>query len=251
MSRMSRTESPFFDVSGPEPGLIAGISATRVRRKLVRWMSMLRVVLLALVCAGMAVAGSVDSLITFDSAPTTQSFANQTNVWAPLPSDYFGFVWTGWEVMNGTAYAEIYNDSTQPPYYPMGVNFAYPSTTSPLLAVTSGAPFDFLSAFIGAWPDTSDSDAGSVQIVGFLDGNVVGAVTENIYPTVWTYFPGFQNPVDALVFSPTGAYFKLDDIDVVENVDPSGNPTPEPFDGGLIRWGRGSSWTLPASCGQA
>jgi hypothetical protein len=172
-------------------------------------------------------ANSVISVITFDGAPTPESDYGFSNVWGNLPPTYDGFVWSGWQVLSGAADADLYQDTTPGP---LGSNFAYPDTSAGALWVNSDSPFEFLSADLEAWPDTAGPDAASVTILGFLDGAFVGAVTQDIYPTVWEHSDGIPEMVDTLVFEPTDQYFKLDDLTLL--TDPVGDlsdlSTPEP-----------------------
>jgi hypothetical protein len=180
---------------------------------------MLKAVVLALICTGLAMASPVISVITFDGAPTPDSAYGLPDVYGDLPSGYAGYTWYGWQVLSGAADAILYADTTPGP---LGSNFAYPNISAGALWVNSDSPFEFLSADLEAWPDTSGPDADSITIVGFLDGELVGAVTEDIYPTLWVQSGGITGMVDTLVFEPTDLYFKLDDLTLLTD------PTPEP-----------------------
>ena len=40
----------------------------------------------------------------FDDVDLNQSWGNVTNAWGDVPSNYHGYVWTGWEAMSLAAY---------------------------------------------------------------------------------------------------------------------------------------------------
>jgi hypothetical protein len=195
---------------------------------------LLKAILVVLLCAGAVMAGTVVSVITFDDAPTPEPAYGLSNVWGTLPASYAGYTWSGWEVLNGAADTVLYQGSIPPPE---GSNSAYPSVPASGLWVNSESPFQFLAAELQAWPYTSASSASSVVIYGFLNGDFVGSIAQDVFPTIWVRSNGIASQVDTLVFSPTDSYFKLGSLTFEREVP--ADATPEP---GML---------LPLGCGLA
>jgi hypothetical protein len=174
----------------------------------------MKLVLLALLSAGFM---SADVVVNFDNLPTPLTAFSDPNAYGNIPASYDGLTWVNWEVMNQTAYSDLYLDNTPIPSNP---NFAFPSPNSQTLSISSANPFEFLGVQLSGWPDTNDPVASSVTVTGYLNNVLVGSVTQAITNTVWSSSGGITGAVDTLVFSSGDAYFRMDDVDI--------NPTPEP-----------------------
>jgi hypothetical protein len=179
--------------------------------------------LLALLSAGFMQA---DMVVNFDDLPTPLTFLSETNAYGFIPSSYDGFTWVNWEVINQSAYSDLYLDNTPIPSNP---NFAYPSPNSSTVSMSSTTPFVFVGAQFSGWPDTNDPVASSVTVDGYLNGTLIGSETEAVTNTVWSSSGGISGAVDTLVFSSGDAYFRMDDIDVYV--------TPEPATAALVASG--------------
>jgi hypothetical protein len=217
--RMSNSNFLISACPGQRLPTVIGQDGIRLRRSSI----LMKLVLMALLAAGVM---SADMVVNFDDLPTPLTAFSDPNAYGFIPASYDGFTWVNWEVMNQSAYSDLYLDNTPIPSNP---NFAFPSPDSPTLSMGSATPFEFLGVHLSGWPDTDDPVASSVTITGYLNNILVGSVTEGINNTDWSSSGGITGAVDTLVFSSGDAVFRMDDVDV--------EFTPEPATGALVATG--------------
>jgi len=181
--------------------------------------SMLLLVLFLLALS--APAGA--TVINFDDLVTVNTWGSVPNAWLDVPTNYAGYTFTGWEVMNRSAYNTYYSQSE--PTLPSDPNFAYSGNdTAGVLRVTmGGASFLFQGASFAYWPGAQGA-AGSVTVTGWLGSTQVGSVTQNL--SGWSNSGGISSAVDRLDFAPSTGYFRMDNLDVA--------PVPEPASMALL-----------------
>lgn len=173
------------------------------------------------------VAGA--DVINFDDLTTPLTWT-VPNAYGEVPASYAGLTWTGWEVMNRSAYNAIYGLSE--PTLPSDPNFAYSGHDTATLTVSDNTTFMFNGASFAYWSGNlaAPGAASSATVTGYLNDVLVGSVSVNLSTAAgWVTSGGISGAVDRLEFTPAGTsagYFRMD------NVDTSG--VPEPATTGLI-----------------
>ncbi len=175
-----------------------------------KYLSLFVLLLLALVPAGA-------TTINFDDLVTVNTWGSVPNAWLDVPTSYAGYTFTGWEVMNRTAYNTYYSQSE--PTLPSNNNFAYSGNDSGgVLQVSSSTPFYFQGASFAYWPGAQGA-VGSVTVTGWLGSTQVGSVTQNLGG--WSNSGGISGAVDRLDFTPSTGYFRMDNLGLAEVPEPA------------------------------
>ena len=178
------------------------------------------ILLFALLLLALMPAGA--TVINFDDLVTVNTWGTVPNAWLDVPSSYAGMTFTGWEVMNRSAYNTYYSQSEAS--LPSDPNFAYSGNDSNnVLRVSSGVPFLFLGTQLANWPNAVGA-VGSVTITGWLGSTQVGSVTQNL--GAWSNSGGISGAIDRLDFAPSTGVFRMDNLEVA--------PVPEPASMALL-----------------
>lgn len=169
----------------------------------------------------MAMLARADTIIDFNDLGTPNSSAGIAD-WGVIPTAYAGFVWSGWEVVDGatfnTAYASIFSG-------PFPNKAAYNGGDGNLTVTLSSAnPFNLVGADFSSWAGIDPTYAAtSVTVTGFLGGVQVEI------PIVVSLTDGFLttsidlDDVDLVVFTTldVGQYWLMDNMEVQTVSEPA------------------------------
>lgn len=123
---------------------------------------------------------------------------------AKIPSEYSGFNWVSWNIIDNDSYKSTYNNNKDTANFPSSSNAAFNSSGLPVAYIYRDRPFIFNGVSLSTWAqnDLFDStSATKVQLTGVLNYQIVGTVTVNlgigfnpITPRDW------GGPVNSLIF---------------------------------------------------
>ncbi len=164
-------------------------------------------------------------IINFDDLPTTQSWGSVTDVWGPVPtsSQYHGFSWLGWNVMNESSYETLFGDNITTPTYP---NFAFNENGARTIFMGWGETIDFIGAKFSTFPA---SGSPTITISCYLNGQGNGPDIVLGLSNEWTQSVSNNAGCNEIVFrsADEGLYFKMDDFQYQTHKDQT-PAVPEP-----------------------